>query len=93
MNGQLFRNNTVYVFSRDYLHYDLDISDTVPLLYRLTEKDTIINDTLGTIKYLINENQRLYDLIYEQNKRLTDLSITIGSLILYKTKHNDFFEL
>jgi hypothetical protein len=93
VNGQSLRQNTVFNFHQGYLNYDVDISDTIPLLYRFTEKDTIINDTIGAIKYLINENQRLYDLIHEQSKRLTEISLTISSLMLYIPKRSYYFEL
>lgn len=71
----------------------VDYSDTIPLLFRFTEKDTIINDTMGTIKYLIKENQRLYDLIEKKDKMFLDLSLTISSLMMYIPKREQFYKL
>lgn len=73
--------------------FSIDPSDTIPLLFRLTEKDTIINDTMGTIKYLLNENQRLYDRLERKDKMFVDLSLTISSLMMYIPKREQFFTL
>lgn len=70
-----------------------DYTDTVPLLFKFTENDTIINDTMGTIKYLIKENQRLYDLLERKDKMFIDLSTTISSLMMYIPKREQYFTL
>lgn len=88
--GGFGQSNTVI----DYGKYDyFDAADTIPLLFRFTEKDTIINDTLGTIKYLLKENQRLYDLLEKKDKMFIDLSTTISSLMMYIPKREKFYTL
>ena len=78
----------------DYRQYDyFDSADTIPLLFRFTEKDTIINDMLGTIKYLLKENQRLYDLLEKKDKMFIDISTTISILMMYTPKREKYLNL
>lgn len=84
------RNTVIDLSSRDFT---IDHTDTIPLLFRFTEKDTIINDTMGAIKYLIKENQRLYDLLEKKNQMFLDLSTIVSGLMLYIPKREQFFNL
>jgi hypothetical protein len=83
------RNSVIDHSQCDYF----DATDTIPLLFRFTEKDTIINDTLGTIKYLIKENQRLYDLLEKKDKMFLDISTTVSGLMMYIPKREKFYTL
>jgi hypothetical protein len=77
-------------------YFNIDISDSVRPLIRITATDTIINDTLGSIRYLIKENQRLYDANEKLNEKLLKADKMMGridGLLLYLPKREQHFKL